>query len=153
MAAADLIEAGSVTGGGMAVPGDPDAGGPVAAGAGCRRPQALISKGHGGARCKLTVAQLRELQAVLEAGPAAWGWTEDQCGTLARIAGVIRARFTADYTLAGGGSAGQATKPGRTGPGDIVMTKSLLTLRVDDAGSFDASSAVPGHSCQTRGIR
>jgi transposase len=63
--------------------------------------QALISKGPGGARCKLTVAQLRELQAVLEAGPAAWGWTEDQCWTLARIAGVIRARFTADYTLAG----------------------------------------------------
>ena len=32
---------------------------------------ALVSKGPGGARCKLTVAQLRELQTVLDAGPAA----------------------------------------------------------------------------------
>ena len=34
--------------------------------------QALASKGAGGARCKLTPAQLRELEAVLDAGPAAW---------------------------------------------------------------------------------
>src|SRR6266480_4168617 len=34
----------------------------------------LASKGAGGARCKLTGAQLRELEAVLEAGLAAWGW-------------------------------------------------------------------------------
>ena len=40
--------------------------------------QALASKGAGGARCKLTPAQLRELEAVLDAGPAAWGW-QDQC--------------------------------------------------------------------------
>jgi transposase len=32
---------------------------------------ALASKGPGGARCKLTAAQLGELAAVLEAGPAA----------------------------------------------------------------------------------
>src|SRR5258708_2516378 len=32
---------------------------------------ALASKGAGGARCKLTPAQLRELEAVLDAGPAA----------------------------------------------------------------------------------
>src|SRR5690242_6400703 len=44
---------------------------------------ALASKGAGGARCKLTPAQLDELEAVLDAGPAAWGW-EDQCWTLAR---------------------------------------------------------------------
>jgi transposase len=31
---------------------------------------ALASKGAGGARCKLTPAQLRELEAVLDAGPA-----------------------------------------------------------------------------------
>ncbi len=37
---------------------------------------ALASKGPGGARCKLTPAQLRELQTVLDAGPAAWGWDE-----------------------------------------------------------------------------
>ena len=62
---------------------------------------ALVSKGASGARCKLSVAQLRELRAVLERGRAAWGWDEDQCWTLARIAGVVRRRFGVDYTLAG----------------------------------------------------
>jgi putative transposase len=58
---------------------------------------ALASRGAGGARCRLSPAQLSEL----EAGPAASGWTEDQCWTLARITGVIRSRFRVDYTLAG----------------------------------------------------
>ena len=62
---------------------------------------ALASKGAGGARCKLTLGQLRELEAALEAGPAAWGWDEDQCWTLPRIAEIIRRRFKVDYTLAG----------------------------------------------------
>jgi len=62
--------------------------------AGGRR--ALASRGPGGARCKLTPAQLRELETVLDAGPAAWGWDEDQCWTLARIAGIVRRRFGAD---------------------------------------------------------
>jgi len=62
---------------------------------------ALASRGAGGTRCRLSPAQLLELEAVLEAGPAASGWTEDQCWTLARITGVIRARFRVDYTLAG----------------------------------------------------
>jgi transposase len=61
---------------------------------------ALMSKGAGGARCKLTPAQLDELAAVLEAGPAAQGW-EDQCWTLTRITDVIWRRFGAEYTLAG----------------------------------------------------
>jgi transposase len=61
---------------------------------------ALASKGAGGARCKLTLAQLSELAAVLEAGPAGRGW-EDQCWTLARIADVIWRRFGVEYTLAG----------------------------------------------------
>ena len=61
---------------------------------------ALASKGAGGARCKLTPAQVRELEAVLDAGPAAWGW-EDQCWTLARIAELVRRRFGVEYTLAG----------------------------------------------------
>jgi putative transposase len=51
---------------------------------------APASGGAGGARCKLTRARLRELEAVLDAGPAAWGWDEDQCWTLARIAEVER---------------------------------------------------------------
>jgi transposase len=61
---------------------------------------ALASKGAGGARCRLSPAQLGELQVLLEAGPAAWGWA-DQCWTLARIAAVARQRFGVDYTLAG----------------------------------------------------
>ena len=39
---------------------------------------AVASKGAGGARCKLSPAQVDELQVVLDAGPAAWGW-DDQC--------------------------------------------------------------------------
>jgi transposase len=39
---------------------------------------ALAPKGAGGARCRLSPAQLDELQVLLEAGPAAWGWA-DQC--------------------------------------------------------------------------
>lgn len=62
---------------------------------------ALASRGAGGARCKLTAHQLRELATLLDAGPAAWGWDEDQCWTLARIAEVVRRRFGVDYTLAG----------------------------------------------------
>jgi transposase len=62
---------------------------------------ALASRGAAGARCRLSPAQLRELETVLDAGPAASGWDEDQCWTLARIAEVIRSRFRVDYTLAG----------------------------------------------------
>ena|SRR5215468_3344226 len=61
---------------------------------------ALVSNGPGGGPCKLTGAQVRELEAVLDAGPAAWGW-EDQCWTLARIAEVVRRLFRVEYTLAG----------------------------------------------------
>ena len=62
--------------------------------------QALVSKGPGGARCKLDVSQLRVLETVLDAGPAAEGWS-DQCWTLARIAEVVRRRFGVEYILAG----------------------------------------------------
>ncbi|MQY37929.1 hypothetical protein SRB17_59370 [Streptomyces sp. RB17] len=62
--------------------------------------QALASKDPGGARCKLDSGQLRLLQKVLDAGPAASGWP-DQCWTLARIAGVVRRQFGVEYTLAG----------------------------------------------------
>jgi transposase len=36
-----------------------------------------------------------------EAGLAAWGWDEDQCWTLARIAELVARRFGVGYTLAG----------------------------------------------------
>jgi transposase len=62
---------------------------------------ALASKGAGGAKCKLTAPQLRELETVLDAGPAVQGWDEDQRWTLARITEVARRRFGVDYTLAG----------------------------------------------------
>jgi transposase len=62
---------------------------------------ALVSKGAGGAKCKLSARQLRELETLLDAGPAVHGWDEDQCWTLARITEVVRARFGVGYTLAG----------------------------------------------------
>src|SRR3954452_22659379 len=61
---------------------------------------ALASKGAGGARCRLDPAQLEELQVLLEAGPAVWGWA-DQCWTLPRIAEIVHERFGVDYTLPG----------------------------------------------------
>ena len=61
---------------------------------------ALASKGAGGARCQLTPAEVRELEAVLDAGPAAAGYA-DQCWTLARIADQVWRRFAVEYTLAG----------------------------------------------------
>ena len=63
-------------------------------------PEALASKGAGGARCKLTAAQVAELEQVLDAGPAACGYA-DQCWTLARVAEQAWRRFGAEYTLAG----------------------------------------------------
>jgi transposase len=61
---------------------------------------ALASKGAGGARCRLSPVQLDELQVLLDAGPAVWGW-DDQCWTLPRIAEVVHQRFGVDYTLPG----------------------------------------------------
>ena len=63
-------------------------------------PEALASKGAGGAKCKLDAAQVAELEAVLEAGPGACGYA-DQCWTLARVAEQAWRRFGAEYTLAG----------------------------------------------------
>ncbi|HEX3921485.1 MAG TPA: winged helix-turn-helix domain-containing protein [Streptosporangiaceae bacterium] len=64
---------------------------------------ALASRGAGGAECKLSPARLRELETVLDAGPAVQGWDEDQCWTLARVTEVVRRRFGVDCTLAGMG--------------------------------------------------
>ena len=62
--------------------------------------EALASRGAGGAQCKLTAAQVAELEAVLDAGPAAGGYA-DQCWTLARVAEQVWRRFGVEYTLAG----------------------------------------------------
>jgi putative transposase len=62
--------------------------------------EALVSKGAGGAKCKLTEVQVAELEAVLDAGPAACGYA-DQCWMLARVAEQAWQRFGVEYTLAG----------------------------------------------------
>src|ERR1700758_1465406 len=61
---------------------------------------ALASKGGGGARGERTPAQVAELEAVLEEGPAACGYA-DQCWTLSRVAEQAWRRFGVEYTLAG----------------------------------------------------
>src|SRR5262249_53218358 len=63
-------------------------------------PEGLAAKGAGGVQCKLTEAQVAELEAVLEEGPAAAGYA-DQCWTLARIADQVWRRFGVEYTQAG----------------------------------------------------
>ena len=62
---------------------------------------ALASRGPGGSACRLDDAQLAELRAALEAGPAAHGWTEDQRWTLARAAVLAARLFGVSYTLRG----------------------------------------------------
>ena len=62
--------------------------------------EALASRGAGGAKCKLTAAQVAELEAVLDAGPAACGY-EDQCWTLARVTDLVWQRFGVEYTVGG----------------------------------------------------
>ena len=62
--------------------------------------EALASRGAGGAQCKLTPAQVAELEEILDAGPAAAGYA-DQCWTLARVAEQCWRRFGVEYTLAG----------------------------------------------------
>ena len=63
--------------------------------------EALASKGAGGSPCRLDEAQLAELRAALEAGPAAHGWAEDQRWTLARAATLAARLFGVCYTLRG----------------------------------------------------
>jgi putative transposase len=62
---------------------------------------ALASKGPSGPASKLSVRQLGELEQLLEAGPAAAGFTEDPRWTLARVAQVIATRFRIRYSLKG----------------------------------------------------
>jgi transposase len=62
---------------------------------------ALASRGPGGAVCRLSAAQLAKLQAALDGGPAAWGWSEDQRWTLARVTTLIGRLFHVRYTLRG----------------------------------------------------
>jgi transposase len=62
---------------------------------------ALASRGPGGNPCKLDEAQLAQLRAALEAGPAAYGWKQDQRWTLARVEALIERLTGISYTLRG----------------------------------------------------
>jgi len=62
---------------------------------------ALASRGPGGAVCRLSGAQLARLRAALEAGPALWGWAEDQRWTLERVCALTGRLFHVRYTLRG----------------------------------------------------
>jgi putative transposase len=64
-------------------------------------PVALGSREPGGSACRLDEAQLGELCAALEAGPAAHGWDQDQRWTLARAAALAARLFGVSYTLRG----------------------------------------------------
>lgn len=66
-----------------------------------RGPEALASKGPGGSSCRLGEAQLGQLRAALEAGPAANGWAEDQRWTLARAVALAARLSGTCYTLRG----------------------------------------------------
>jgi putative transposase len=63
--------------------------------------EALASKGPSGAASRLDAGELARLEALLTAGPAAAGYTEDQRWTLARIAKLISDTFRISYSLKG----------------------------------------------------
>jgi len=62
---------------------------------------ALASKGPSGSPRRLSARQLRRLAAALEAGPALYGWEQDQRWTGARVATLIGRLFPVRYTVRG----------------------------------------------------
>jgi transposase len=58
---------------------------------------ALASKGAGGVKAKLSLAQFGELEAVLDASLAAVGYW-NQCWALARVANRVQWQFGVEYT-------------------------------------------------------
>ena len=62
---------------------------------------ALASKGPSGSRCRLSARQLQRLAAALDAGPALYGWDQDQRWTGARVATLIGRLFRVRYTVRG----------------------------------------------------
>jgi transposase len=59
----------------------------------------LASRGQA-AQCRLDEEQLTALDVALDAGPLAAGWT-DQRWTLARVRGLVAAKFKEQYTVPG----------------------------------------------------
>jgi len=99
--------------------------------------QALVSKGAGGVRCKLSPPQLDELQKVLEAGPAAFGWEADQRWTLTRVAEVVRDRFGVRYSVSGLHVLLQRI-------GWSIQVPSRQALAKDSSGSFSSPQPIAG---------
>ncbi|MFE9768500.1 transposase [Streptomyces sp. NPDC005808] len=62
---------------------------------------ALASEGAGGLPCRLGDDQAERLRAELEAGPAAYGWSEDQRWTLTRVAELNHRMFGCQCTPRG----------------------------------------------------
>jgi putative transposase len=60
--------------------------------------EALLSKGPGGATCQLTDERLGWLRADLDAGPAVFGWVDDQRWTAARVTDLVFDRYKVRYT-------------------------------------------------------
>jgi transposase len=63
--------------------------------------EALVSRGPGGSRCRLSPRCLDKLAEYLEQGPAAHGWVEDQVWTAARVATLIGRKFHVSYSVSG----------------------------------------------------
>jgi transposase len=61
--------------------------------------EALVSKGPLGQRPKLSAKSQAKLSAMLEEGPAAHGWAEDQVWTGARVATLIGRTFHVSYSV------------------------------------------------------
>jgi transposase len=61
--------------------------------------QALVSKGAPGPDRRLSDAQVQRLVTVLQEGPAAAGWVEDQRWTLARVCALIGRMFRVRVSL------------------------------------------------------
>ena len=78
--------------------------------------EALASKGAGGAKCKLTPAQVAKLEAVLDAGPAACGYA-DQCWTAGPGRGPGLAAVRGGVHAGRGGRAAAPDRLVRAGPG------------------------------------
>ena len=53
--------------------------------------EALLSKGPGGQSCRLSDGQMQRLEATLDAGPAAYGWSETVWAHLKRGVGNLAA--------------------------------------------------------------
>jgi transposase len=67
----------------------------------CGGSSALASQGPSGQHCKLSPGQLEQLTALLQAGPAAHGWAEDQVWTGGRVKTLIGRTFHVSSRVSG----------------------------------------------------